>query len=252
MAITTTDPRYITVDKVIRESLFMEGQDTTHDYQRAYQIALNGARNVTSDIYGPTQIATLNVGSNARAAMPVNYLEMTRLAILRYTDNELSPLRPNDEIPLTDDLFIKNSFTNDQDNVVEGQYYRYLFGYDYKHYGVGGGQNRNGDYRIDHSTSEFVFNAELSNSPVILEYIATELRNEDGAVIVHIDTKDALLAYINWRVSIWKDRRNLNAISFWKREWHNESNRARARVQSFTLDEAYNTVRRQNTQTPKF
>ena len=252
MAELSTDPRYITIDKVIRESLFMSGQDTTHDYQRLYQIAVNGARNITSDIYAPLQVTTITVGSNSRAPMPSNYFELSRMAVLRYTDNELSPLRPNNEIPLTDDVFVKNSFTNDQDNVVEGQYYRYLSGYDYKHYGVGGGQNRNGDYRIDHAKSEFVFNAELSGSEIIIEYVPTEILNEKGEVMIHIDTKDALLAYLHWRVTMWKDHRNASLIQFWRRSWLNESDVARARVKSFTLDEAYNAIRTQNTQTAKF
>ena len=166
---------------------------------------------------------------------------------------------------------INNDLTNDYNNSLG------------RKFGQGGGQNKNGYYRIDKENNSIYFSSDVTGD-VIVEYIsdgstmiakekskgANEIKttDENGNTIVSTNPEDigsinqrefrinvfaveALMAYIYWQ-SIQRRRGiNMNEKVLARREFYNQKRLAKSRLMSFTIEEALVAGRKGFKQSPK-
>ena len=166
---------------------------------------------------------------------------------------------------------INNDLTNDYNNSLG------------RKFGQGGGQNKNGYYRIDKENNSIYFSSDVTGD-VIVEYISDgstmiakekskganqiETTDENGNTIVSTNPEDigsinqrefrinvfaveALMAYIYWQ-SIQRRRGiNMNEKVLARREFYNQKRLAKSRLMSFTIEEALVAGRKGFKQSPK-
>ena len=166
---------------------------------------------------------------------------------------------------------INNDLTNDYNNSLG------------RKFGQGGGQNKNGYYRIDKENNSIYFSSDVTGD-VIVEYIsdgstmiakekskgANQIKttDENGNTIVSTNPEDigsinqrefrinvfaveALMAYIYWQ-SIQRRRGiNMNEKVLARREFYNQKRLAKSRLMSFTIEEALVAGRKGFKQSPK-
>ena len=152
-----------------------------------------------------------------------------------------------------------------------------------RRYGKGGGQNKNGYYRIDKENGTIYFSSDVSGD-ILLEYVSDgstmiakekskgantiTTTNDLGEEVVTTDPEDvgfienrefrinvfaveALMAYIYWQ-SIQRRRGvNMNEKLMARKEFYNQKRLAKSRLMSFTIEEALNAGRKGFKQSPK-
>jgi hypothetical protein len=229
----------ITVDEVVRDLLSDQEKYTTHEYLRLLNIANRGLRELTFDVLGKTNITTLTVDSTLRVDLPCDYVDYTFIGVIT-SSYELAPLGMRRTIPLNGSDNVQTDHKLDKVNS-----WNPLFG-------IGGGQNENGYYApsIDKENWQMVFSSVNVGQTIYLEYISNgKFDGEQNSI--HPYAYDALLSYTHWK-SIAKKRN----YTKWekddaKAEYYNEKRLARARMTSFTKEEAIQQIRKGFKQAPK-
>jgi hypothetical protein len=235
----TAQTKFTTVDSLVRELLIEEHKNSTHEYLRYLTIANRGLKTLTFDVLGNTKATLLTVGSNLRVDLPEDYVDYTFVGIIA-SDGRLHTMGNRDNIPTAGSTTTVQARPDD--------FYYYYGGV----FGFGGGQNRNGYYKpdIDYENWQMLFTSMEIGKVIYLEYI-TNGQREGGHNIIHPYCEEALIAYVYWK-SIQK-RRGVPMIDkeAARREWFNEKRLARARMSSFTKEEALQQIRKGFKQSPK-
>jgi len=116
-------------------------------------------------------------------------------------------------------------------------------------YGVGGG-HLYGEYRVNLDQNRIELSTNNSFSEVVLEYIADEARNTDP--MVHVYAEEALRCYIYYKMCERKSNVPANEKARARSEFYNERRKAKARMNTFTKEEAMKVIRKNYKQAPKF
>jgi len=229
----------VTTDAIVRDLLSQEGRVTTHDYLRYLNFANRGLKELTYDVLGETKVVLLEVNSNLRIDLPGDYTDYVFIGIIG-NDGYVHPLGRRVDIPKVGTANVLADNTEEYWNHFGG-----VFGY-------GGGQNTNGYYQpqVDRDNNQMIFSSTNVGEIIYLEYI-TDGRQEGGQTIVPEYAEEALSAFIYWK-SVQR-RRGIpqNEKYEAKKEYYNQKRLARARVCSFTKEEAASTARRGFKQAPK-
>jgi len=203
-------------------------------------IANRGLRELTMDVVGDTQVTLLSVDNTTlRASLPTGFISHSFVGLVG-NDGKLHPLGAARDIPK---LGAANA------TIVQEQFYANQFG---GVFGAGGGQNSNGYYQpeVDRENNEMIFAATESDAIVYLEYVSDGRATNNETVIPEY-AEEALLAFIYW-MSILR-KRGVSAIEkqMAEKTYYNQKRLARARVCSFTKDEALQTMRKGFKLSPK-
>jgi hypothetical protein len=192
------------------------------------------------DAVGDTQVTLLAVdNSTLRADLPTGFISHSFVGLVG-NDGKLHPLGADRSIPK---LGAANA------TIVHESFYANQYG---GVFGAGGGQNSNGYYQpeVDRENNQMIFAATESDAIVYLEYVSDGRATNNETVIPEY-AEEAMMSFIYWK-SIQK-RRGVPAIE--KREaksdFFNEKRLARARVCSFTKDEALQSMRKGFKLSPK-
>jgi len=230
----------VTLDEVVRSVLSEEGRNTTHEYLRYLNIANRGLKQLTMDTVGDTQVTLLAVDNTTlRADLPDGFISHSFVGLVG-NDGKLHPLGADRYIPK---LGAANA------TIVHESFYANQFG---GVFGAGGGQNSNGYYQpeVDRENNQMIFAATESDAIVYLEYVS-DGRAVDNETVIPEYAEEAMMSFIYWK-SIQKKRNvsrgeKLDA----KHDFFNEKRLARARVCSFTKDEALQSIRKGFKLSPK-
>ena len=87
-------------------------------------------------------------------------------------------------------------------------------------------------------------------SEVALEYIADEARGEDPSV--HVYAEEALRCYMYYKLIERKSGVPANEKARARTEYYNEARKARARLSTWSKENALSTIRRNFMQAPKY
>lgn len=235
---------YIKVEEIVRDVIIEEGKSSENDFLRYFKLALNGLKELHFDVGGNIRSVELIVNpATLTVDLPNDYINYTKIAI-HGTDGDLHPLGLRNEKSLLD---VTSNSTLVSDDDRNPTYYEYT-----QEYGVGGGNNANGYYRIDSQNGTIQFTSSLGGNKIILEYISSSaIHTNNNNVVIHEFCADALRAYIYFK-SIQR-KRNVppGDKSAAKSDYYNSKRLARARMLSFNKQEALQTTRKPFKQAPK-
>jgi len=230
----------INLDTIVRNVMSEMGQNTTHEYARYMQIANSGLKELTMDVVGDTQVTLLAVDNDTlRAELPVGFISHSFVGLVG-NDGKLHPLGAARDIPklgAANATIVKESFYANQYGGV---------------FGAGGGQNSNGYYQpdIDRENNEMIFAATESDAIVYLEYVS-DGRATDNETLIPEYAEEALMAFVYWRSILRRRGIPLMEKQLAEKMYYNQKRLARARVCSFTKDEALQSMRKGFKLSPK-
>ena len=235
---------YVELEEIINDLLVEEGKTSENDFLRYFKLGMNGMKELNFDVAGGIRTVELLVDSNALTVdLPSDYVKYTKIGVYG-KDGDVHPLGLRTDKSLISTV-VNDIATNDDE--LNPTYFEYS-----QEYGIGGGNNANGYYRVDTEGSTIQFTSALSSKKVIIEYISNSLIHPtEGKVVVHEFLVDAVKSYIYWK-SIQRRRGiDIGEKDSAKVDWYNQKRVARARMLSFNKQEALQTIRKSFKQAPK-
>mgnify|MGYP003131630590 CR=1 FL=1 len=235
---------YIELEEIINELLIEEGKTSENDFLRYFKLGMRGMKELSFDVGGGNKTVELVVDSNTLTVnLPSDYVKYIKIAVYG-KDGDLHPLGLRNKKSLIST--VANSVQSNDDE-LNPSYFEYS-----QEYGIGGGNNANGYYRVDLENSTIQFTSALSGKKIILEYISNSLIHpKEGKVVIHEFMADAMRAYIYWKSIHRKRAVDPGEKTSAKTDYYNQKRLARARMLSFTKQEALQTIRKPFKQAPK-
>ena len=235
---------YIELEEIINELLVEEGKTSENEFLRYFKLGMNGLKELNFDVSGGVRTVELIVDSNTLTVdLPSDYVRYTKIGVYG-NDGDIHPIGLRNKKSLISTV-ANDTLSNDDE--LNPSYFEYS-----QEYGVGGGNNANGYFRVDLENSTIQFSSTLSSKKIIVEYITNSLIHPtEGKVVVHQLMADALRGYIYWKSIHRKRGIDQGEKDLAKRDYYNEKRLARARMLSFTKQEALETTRRAFKQSPK-
>ena len=170
MALTEFNPldkQYISIDEIVRQTMIIEGKSTEHDYMRYFELAIRGLKELTYDILQEVRSARIPIDCETRSiTLPFDYIDYLRVGLCNngridwLVDNRDMTIsnykRFNDE----DNGIInhQNTGVNDAEDDVAYATTSHPLG---RRYGQGGGQNRNGYFRVNKQSGTMYFSTDV-------------------------------------------------------------------------------------------
>ena len=160
---------YTDIDEVINDFQLMI-DDTSYDKEaKVYQLkllALQGLRELKFDAEQEVKTSTLLVDSTTlQCTLPTDYVKLLRVGY-KNDEGDFVPLGNNPDLSLDASVASQvNDDTYDENN----PYYHVDLG---KKFGVGGGKNSLGYYRLNRNDNTINFSSGVSGKTVFLEYIS--------------------------------------------------------------------------------
>ena len=241
----------VKIDEVVKSLLIQQGEYTEHKYMQYLDLALRGLKELSFDVLMEVKVATLSVNTNLTVDLPCDYVNYTRIGVCK-PDGRIYTLGVDEQICLSKGIDVcGNEVAND------GKMGSTWIG-NYRNgestggvYGLGGGQNANGYYRIDRENNQIALSSDVEHTEIVLEYIS-DGSNVNGDNTINTLSEEALRAYIYWK-SIQRKRNSTGQDrELARRDWYNEKRLARARVLNFTPDQAKRITRKGFKQSPRF
>lgn len=254
------------IKQVVQEFLVESLGDTNFNrFARFLQIALSGLREQNFDVSGVPTTALLNVQDNDTIILPSNYVNYIRIAVCN--NGNISDLGLNGNMCLNrtadscGDLIhttASNGTTSTNNfnfTIGEGMWEAYADNYRNgeatgRFFGIGGGGNSNGYYRIDKQMGVIQL-GQISATQIVLEYLA-DISQIDGQYSVHPFLVETIKGWMWWKYIQRNSSRNANEKQMAERDYHLARRLSRARFSQATISEWTATFRLANKQAPKF
>jgi hypothetical protein len=244
--------KYINIDQVIK-SYMGEAELTGAAYLRLYQIAIRGYDDLWLDISGKAKTRILAVLPNKTAELPGDYINWSKVGVIN-EQGEVATLRLNNNLTLhasTDDNrlneigatpgvtvneFVPTDFINYFDETLASEV---------NLFGLPAGTQNLGEFKVDEDAGVIIFGKMFTGGEIVLEYLASPY--EDGeTVMVPVQIKEALLAWIAWRdIASKASSRRVNNTEkiIRKREYYNQRKLARRRIHATRRGQLNDTIR---------
>ena len=172
---------YTNIDELINDFQLMI-DDTSYDKDaQIYQLrllALQGLRELTFDVEQVVRTEQKVVTSNLAIALPGGFVKLLRIGF-KNSNNEFVPLGYKSNLSLDANVA---SQVNDDLYDENNPYYHVDLG---KKFGIGGGQNTLGYYRINRNDNAINVSSELAGKTLFIEYISdgTSLSSPQNHII---------------------------------------------------------------------
>ena len=240
----------ITIDEVVKSLLIQQGEYTEHKYMQYLELAIRGLKELSFDVLMEVKVIKLSVNTNLTVDLPNDYVNYTRIGVCK-PDGRIYTLGYDNQICLSKGIDACGDEVANDGKLGSTWIGNYRNGESTGGvYGLGGGQNANGYYRIDRENNQIALSSDVEQDEIILEYIS-DGSNVNGDTKINTLSEEALRAYIYWK-SIQRKR---NAAGqdreMARRDWYNEKRLARARVVNFTPDQARGITRKGFKQSPR-
>lgn len=249
---------YVSLNEVIRSLLIQEGDETTHRLFYYRDIALRGVKELNFDVVRNIKTVELTVNANLNITLPSDFVSLTRVGVSK--SGMISPVGQLDDIDLQASqggvTGVSNTYTIQWiDEYRNGENMGGI-------YGLGGGQNRFGYYRFDMESNTIQFDAGFAEAKIVLEYVSDGINRSVSDINlpetkasdtqIHVFAEEALRAYMFWKGIQRKRNVPANQKEQARRDWYNQKRLAKARMKSFTKDEAIQAGNKNSYQAPKF
>lgn len=157
---------YITIDDIVNNVALTIGDDSYLTGSLNYQLrllALQGLKELSFDMLQEVKSVELAVGSTGTITLPNDYIKYVKIGILG-SDDKVHYLGKQDNLNL-----VSGATSTDSNDIDDDPAYFYGIG---GRYGVGGGTNHNGYYRVNKEDNTISFSSDAIGKNIILEYIS--------------------------------------------------------------------------------
>jgi len=252
---------FVNIDYAVNQCLVdIEDYDMAQ-YQRFLQFANLGYTDLNLFVTQNVKVAYLKVNDNKTVDLPNDYMDYLKIGVeingqvwtLTLNDDMLLPrttdacgeIIPPDLRAIGDDVdgtkaLIPNFGFYFAAHFRNGQYIG-------ERYGIGGGFNM-AYFRIDHEKRQIVFDSELPDGTIILEYKSSGVK-ADGSTVIPRKVIPALTAYIHWRRLQYNDKKPLSQKNNYRELYYIEYEKLQMLENSFTIDEYLDSTYRVVTST---
>lgn len=252
------------LDDIVKEYLIEIGDSQLNRYARFYQYAVSGIREWNMDMTGIPKIAELEINDNDTVDLPSDYLNYSFIGFC--SGGVIYPLGENNKICLDkkyDACGAPVSCSSTNDNTGSGGIIANPISYIADHFrngevmgrffGLNGGQNTNGYFRIDEGSNQLKLQGLISTiDGIYMEYIADIAADTDGDFVIHPFMLETLKAWMYWK-SIQRDRNfGLGEKQLAENAYKEARRVSRRRIVSKPLSEWYRAIRHGNSASVKF
>jgi len=257
------------LDHVVSEWLAENGKPE-NQRARLYTIALSCLREINMDVNGIIKIVELSINDNDTVDLPEDFMNYSKIGIVGY-DGRIHCLGRDNSISLNPTfnncgVQVANPNTNNLGDPEISNFDYPFFGLPYAGYfyglgdgngglfGLGGGNNNIGYYRLDRATNQlWLANMNiLSGTTIILEYVADVSVGDGSDFLVHPYIIDTVKNWISWKYVNGDRNTSLGEKQLRRHEYFNSLRISKNRYGSSTIEEWYAALRTQNTASPRF
>lgn len=262
---------FISVKEVVNDFMFTLSEDdyvsNAADYH-VHQLALRGIREMGFDVMKRVKSIALEVTDLNTVDLPDDFVGLLRVGV-EGTDGIVYSFKENKNISTAlkyskdadgnlldsdgDCIYDREESTfthsiNTVDDLTDESRQSLFEGSTGRIYGAGAGRGF-GQYRLNYEQNRIELGSGIDYSEVVVEYIADEARSKNPSV--HVYAEEALRNYIYLKLI----QRKANVPAFEKqlasKNYYNELRIAKARMNSFSKEEALNVIRKNFKQSPK-
>lgn len=250
-----------TLDQVVREYL-LEAAEPEHKYIQALQFGISCLRELNFDVTGVPVIKELVVNSDDTVDLPSDYINYVRLGFTSRgggfqelgRNNQIALNRNLDDCGARDARIPNDSLSSEGGYITAGvEYYGAHFrngeatgGY----YGLGGGNNVNGLFRIDKRYNQIQLSGYRGGDTITLEYLSDPAK-ADGEFTVIPFALETVKSYIRYMMAL-NHPRNISNAPYLKQLHDKQKKKLRARLKSVSVQDILQSFRLANKQAPKF
>lgn len=211
-----------------------------------HNIAKRGIREIGFDISKKIKTVKLDVESNDTVELPSDFVDICKVGIITQegvivaliSNENITTLSATANTVGEDDEFDTLIFENYLHNGTLGRLY-----------GVGGG-HAPGHYKLNLDENRIEIGQVSSISEIVLEYVSDQAKEANPDV--HVYAEEALRCYMYYRLIERKSGVPANEKARARTEYYNELRKARARLSSFTKENALATIRKNFMLAPKY
>tara|TARA_Y100001973_G_C5159646_1_gene312819 strand:- start:199 stop:1371 length:1173 start_codon:yes stop_codon:yes gene_type:complete len=160
---------YTSISEVINDFQLMVDDGSYGKEASLYQIrllALQGLRELTFDVEQTVRTTTMSVDSTTlQVTLPNDFVKAVKIGF-KGSDGDIHPLGLSSKLAL--DETVSPTSSVDVTDEVEPYYHTDLG----RRFGIGGGNNINGYYRINREDNTINFSSDVSGRTIFLEYIS--------------------------------------------------------------------------------
>lgn len=246
--------KFMTLDECCRELFLEHGLATEHKLYRAIQLGISCIRGLNMDVSGIPKVLILTPNKNQTVDLPDDYIDYVRIGLvdekgivrdLGLNENLALPRQTNDCGQLINTIGAPSQNTIDGGfgNISPNTYYADHFRNGEptgRFFGLGGGNNSNGYYKID-VQNNFILLERFVGNNLYLEYLA-EPSIKDGSYQIHPFIVETVKLFIGYRM-IDKGM---------KEDYIIERRKSKARYANFNWQEMLSAMRLANKAAPRF
>ena len=241
---------YITLNEIVKSLLIQMGEQDENKFYQLFDIGIRGAKELAFDTTQEVKVAKLSVNDNLTVDLPCDYINYRRIGVC--SAGELKSLGLDAEMCIPTDFdSCGDSISYASSNLSNLNSVYWTGAASDGVYGLGGGNNIYGFYKIDKEANQIVLSSDFSGTEIVLEYIS-DGSTSDGEYQIHVFAEEALRSYVWWKHLQRKRNVNANEKMMARKDWYNEKRIATARFSYFNKEEALQASRKHNKQSPKF
>lgn len=168
---------YTSISDIVNEVSMMIGDDSYLTGSKNFQLrnlALQGLKELSFDTLQEIKSVQLAVAANGTITLPDDYIKYTKIGILG-SDDKVHTLGKQDRLNL-----VSGATSTEATDIDDDPAYFYGIG---GRYGVGGGTNHNGYYRVNKEDNTISFSSDAIGKNIILEYISNGLAPGDNRIV---------------------------------------------------------------------
>ena len=241
-----------TLSDICNELLVEMGESQTNRFPRFFQLGTACLRDQNMDLSGVAKVEELTVNANDTVDLPSDYINYSRIALCG-KDGQLHSLGRNNNLCLGRDYDACGNPSGRETSTGRGSQATTIAGIwwssDYlddnirngelvgRFFGIGGGNNANGYYRIDLNNNQILLGSmPKGTSSIVLEYLA-DIDSVGGDFVVHPFLIETVKDYIYWKL-ISRDRnRSSSEKQIAMMDYEKSARSSRIRFNSRTADE---------------
>ena len=271
----------LTLDNIVKEYLFETGDTQLNKYARFYQLALSGLREFNMNNSGVIKTVQLPIKVNDTCDLPLDYLQYSKIGMIG-SNGQINSLGKNDNLslvrhfddcggPIASQATI-HSQTRGADSDSNAAWGGDLGGtvrnseFMGRMFGVNGGTNSLGEFRIDREHAMIVLsgiisagfpestaadNGQISATSIVMEYLG-DISMVDGDFEVHPFMIDSLKDWMYWKSIQKSTNTGRGKVADARSDYFKSSRWAKKRFTSNTIDEWLAGFRSGNTASVKF
>lgn len=192
------------LDEIIREYYIVElgMQQLDNRYPRFLLAGINALKDLNQDLKSIVTEVTLDVNDNDTVDLPSNYIDYLLIGLVSGGNIVTFGSNPNASPVTKDDCgdLVAPTSVSSVGTSVEGNFSTSNYSKDGQfvggNYGIGGGGNINGTYKI-YKQENYISLTGYTGDSIVLKYLAT-LEQVDGNFMVEEYLVEAVKAYMAW------------------------------------------------------